>query len=189
MYPMVKRSLDIALSLAALLLLLPLLALIAAAIRLETPGSPLFFQQRVGRSGRPFYMVKFRSMVKDAPKLGSWRTEDNDPRITRTGMFIRRTSIDELPQLWNVLTGDMSLIGPRPQTPAQESLYTPAQWQARHIVRPGITGLAQVNGRSALDFESATKFDLAYAARPSFAQDMHILLATIHQVLRGVGVN
>ena len=128
-------------------------------------------------------------MVKDAPKLGSFQTLDGDPRITRIGSFLRRTSLDELPQLWNVLIGDMSLVGPRPQTLAQEVQYRPDDWQNRHKVRPGITGLAQVNGRSDMLLEDQVRYDLTYASNLSLSQDIHILLKTIGLVLGKVGVN
>lgn len=188
-YGVVKRGVDILSAATLLLLLLPLLAVLAILIRAETPGSPLFTQQRIGRRGKPFRFFKFRSMVKDAPLLGSWRTADNDPRITRVGKFLRATSLDELPQLWNVLIGDMSLIGPRPQTPQQQSLYTPEQWETRHRVRPGITGLAQVNGRSDILLEQQIAYDLAYTARPTLALDTSILLKTIALIFTRRGTN
>jgi lipopolysaccharide/colanic/teichoic acid biosynthesis glycosyltransferase len=188
-YEIVKRLVDIAVSAAALILLFPMLIVVAAAIRLESPGSPLFVQQRVGRHGRLFPMVKFRSMVKDAPQLGGYQTQKGDPRITRMGKFIRTTSLDELPQLWNVLTGDMSLIGPRPETPAQQALYRSEDWAFRHRVRPGITGLAQVNGRSNLPPEGRLRLDLVYAAGPTLSGDIMIILKTLWQALHKVGVN
>ena len=188
-YLMIKRILDFLISGLALLLLLPLLVVVAALIRLESEGNPLFFQDRIGKGGEVFCIIKFRSMVKDASKLGSWSTSQDDPRITRMGQFIRRTSIDELPQLWNVFVGDMSLIGPRPETPHQEMLYNPVNWRIRHRIRPGITGLAQVNGRSVLTPESRLHYDLEYALSPSLRQDIKILIATIIQVLRRTGVN
>lgn len=183
-----KRLVDVGGAGAFLVLLSPLLLLLLAIIRLESPGSPLFVQARVGRGGRVFSMFKLRSMVKDA-SLGSYQTQDNDPRITRVGKFLRATSLDELPQLWNVLIGDMSLVGPRPETPVQQALYTPADWQARHRVRPGITGLAQVNGRSTISTEDRLRCDLAYAAHPTLRLDMHILWQTFWQALMRRGVN
>lgn len=188
-YSFFKRILDILAAASALLLLSPVMLAVALAIMLESPGSPLFFQTRTGKRLRPFRIVKFRSMVKNAPQLGGWQTQDADPRITRIGRFIRATSLDELPQLWNVLTGDMSLIGPRPNTPAQESQYEPAQWRARHFVRPGITGLAQVSGRSSLTTEQQIMFDLRYVGECSLRLDIDILIKTIAQVLRRAGVN
>lgn len=188
-YARIKRLIDIVASAAALLALAPLLLAVAVAVRVETPGSPLFFQQRAGKGGRPFRILKFRSMVQDAAALGGWSTAQNDPRITRVGRFIRRTSLDELPQLWNVLTGDMSLIGPRPNTPHQESQYAPGQWEARHSVRPGITGLAQVSGRSSLTTAQQIACDLAYAESMSLTQDLRIFLRTLAIVLTRTGTN
>ncbi|MDE3017088.1 MAG: sugar transferase [Pseudomonadota bacterium] len=185
----IKRGLDVIISGTAIVLLLPVFLLLAIIICLESPGPPVFAQQRIGLHGRPFVMFKFRSMVKDAPLLGAWHTAKNDPRITRVGRFIRVTSLDELPQLWNVFIGDMSLIGPRPEVPLQESLYQPADWRLRHRVRPGVTGLAQVSGRSDISEGDRLRHDLAYAAHPTFAGDMHILLKTISVVFRKAGVN
>jgi lipopolysaccharide/colanic/teichoic acid biosynthesis glycosyltransferase len=188
-YKCAKRWIDGLASAAALGILWPLLIVIAVAIRLESPGSPIFVQQRVGRNGKPFNLLKFRSMVRDASRIGSWHTAENDPRITRVGRFLRATSLDELPQLWNVLVGDMSLIGPRPNTPAQQAQYSPEHWEMRHRVRPGITGLAQVNGRSAITVEEQAAFDVAYASEFSLAGDMRILLKTVGLVFRKTGVN
>ncbi|NBO17838.1 MAG: sugar transferase [Proteobacteria bacterium] len=188
-YQHAKRLIDVLASAVALAVLSPLLLVLALAIRLESPGSPLFFQQRTGRGCKPFYIVKFRSMVKDASKLGSWQTAEGDPRITRLGRFIRATSLDELPQLWNVLMGDMSLIGPRPNTPQQISQYPVGTWEKRHVLRPGITGLSQVNGRSNLSIEQQIAYDLRYNEECSLMLDVHILLKTVTQVLRRAGVN
>lgn len=180
---------DVAISAALLLPLLPLFVVIAIVIMLESPGPVFFRQARVGKNLQLFSILKFRSMVSDAAAKGPHFTSENDSRITRVGRVLRRTSLDELPQLWNVLIGEMSLIGPRPDTPAQESNYSVADWQARHAVRPGITGLAQVNGRSDITPEARTAFDLAYAAAPSWKQDCSIVQQTLRQVLAKVGVN
>ncbi len=188
-YPCFKRAIDIAASASALALLSPLLAGVAIAIRAETPGSPLFFQARMGRGGKPFRIVKFRSMVQNAPSLGGWSTTEGDPRITKMGKFIRRTSLDELPQLWNVLVGNMSLIGPRPNTPQQDTQYKPDQWQQRHFIRPGITGLAQVSGRSNLTSEQQIGYDLEYVHNYDLFMDLRILFKTIAIALKKSGVN
>lgn len=188
-YAAPKRAMDIVASLTALLLLAPLLAALALAIRLESPGSPFFRQERTGRGCKPFHILKFRSMVKDASKLGGWQTEAGDKRITRMGRFIRATSLDELPQLWNVLKGEMSLIGPRPNTPQQESQYPAGTWEKRHALRPGITGLAQVNGRSNLSSAQQIAYDLRYNDECSLKLDLHIIYKTVLQVLRRAGVN
>lgn len=157
-----KRAVDIFFSLIALLVLSPLLLVTAACIAFES-GRPVFFvQQRCGFQGRPFGMLKFRSMVKNADGFGPYFTVAGDARITRTGQWIRRTSIDELPQIINVLRGDMSLVGPRPDVPAQRSLYTEEEWAERCSVRPGITGLAQVVNRSGGTDAERLALDLQY---------------------------
>jgi lipopolysaccharide/colanic/teichoic acid biosynthesis glycosyltransferase len=185
----VKRGIDILISATALLLASPLLLVVAAAISLESPGAPLFKQQRIGRGGVPFSMLKLRSMVKNAAAMGSYQTLENDPRLTRIGKFVRATSLDELPQLLNVLAGDMSLVGPRPETPAQRALYTDADWEMRHRVRPGITGLAQVSGRSDISKQDRLRYDLAYVANPTLSLDFSILRRTLWLALSRGGVN
>jgi lipopolysaccharide/colanic/teichoic acid biosynthesis glycosyltransferase len=177
-----KRFNDVALSLVALLALSPVILLTMLAIVVDS-GWPVFFRQvRVGRGGREFGMFKFRSMVKNAASTGPYFTETNDTRITRVGRFIRRTSIDELPQIINVLLGDMSLVGPRPDVPEQQALYSAEDWSRRCSVRPGITGLAQVNGRSEVTWERRLAFDLAYAAQASWWLDMQIMWRTLRQL-------
>lgn len=183
-----KRGLDIVLSLAALLALAPLLLGAALAIALETGFPVVFRQTRLGLNGREFGMYKFRSMVKNAAQMGPYFTTDKDPRITRVGRFIRRTSIDELPQLINVLKGDMSLVGPRPDVPVQRSLYTEADWAERCSVRPGITGLAQALYRSEATYEQRLNADLRYAREASIWLDLQILVLTIRR-LRGAASN
>ena len=189
MYRVVKRLVDIVVSLLAMAVLLPLLLLIAVAVVLESAGSPIFTQMRVGRNNQPFAIFKFRSMVKNAASIGAWCTTANDARITRVGKFLRFTSLDEIPQLWNVVIGDMSLVGPRPELPRQETEYRPEDWALRHRVRPGITGLAQVNGRSKTTIEERLQYDLDYAANPTLTMDLGILLKTVSVVLRRAGVN
>jgi lipopolysaccharide/colanic/teichoic acid biosynthesis glycosyltransferase len=178
-----KRVFDITLALIALAVLWPLLLVVALAIRLDSPGPALFRQPRVGIGGRPFHMFKFRSMVVDAERVGGYSTAVGDPRITRVGHFIRRTSLDELPQLFNVLRGDMSWVGPRPDVPAQKGNYCDADWRARHRVRPGITGLAQATLRSAATPAQRLALDLEYVERASLLFDLKILLLTVRQVL------
>ena len=177
-----KRLTDIILSLIALTLLAPVLLLTALAVVLDSGLPVLFRQNRVGLAGREFGMFKFRSMVKNAASTGPYFTQANDARITRVGQFIRRTSIDELPQIINVLLGDMSLVGPRPDVPAQQSLYTPQNWTQRCSVRPGITGLAQVKGRSAMSFEQRLALDLDYAQNMSWWRDVQIMWWTVCQL-------
>lgn len=178
-----KRIFDVVLASVLLLAISPLLLLVSVLIKLDSDGPVLFFQERVGRYGNSFRMLKFRSMVSNAAKLGSYMTADNDPRITRIGRLIRRSSVDELPQLINVLFGDMSLVGPRPDVPAQRVEYTDEEWETRHRVRPGITGLAQATLRSLATPEQRKLLDIQYAKTHSFLQDIWIILMTIKQVL------
>jgi lipopolysaccharide/colanic/teichoic acid biosynthesis glycosyltransferase len=183
-----KRLLDMLLSFAALALLSPLLLLTAAAIALESGMPVLFRQARLGLGGRKFAMYKFRSMMRNAASIGPWHTAAGDPRITRVGRFIRRTSIDELPQLLNVLKGDMSLVGPRPDVPAQRSLYSDDDWAVRCSVRPGITGLAQALLRSDATPAQRLALDLRYAREHSLWLDLRILGWTLVR-LTGKGAN
>lgn len=179
-----KRAFDIVVSLAALLLLSPVLALAAMAV-LVSDGRPIFFRQvRVGRNGRHFRLFKFRSMVKNADKLGGFSTAAEDPRITRVGRFLRRSSIDELPQLLNVLLGDMSIVGPRPDVPAQQANYRPEEWIERHGVRPGLTGLAQAKYRSLATPEQRLSADLEYVQKASLRLDLVIVLMTLRRLTK-----
>ncbi len=181
-----KRVLDILIAGAAFVVLLPIVAVIVAAIYLDDRGPPFFKQKRVGRHGNVFSMLKFRSMVVNAERLGGYSTEPGDKRITRIGAFLRRTSLDELPQLLNVLKGDMSLVGPRPDVPAQCELYTDDEWAKRHRVRPGLTGLAQATLRSEATLEQRKALDLQYVDNPSIAMDFKIIAMTVRQlILRG----
>jgi exopolysaccharide biosynthesis polyprenyl glycosylphosphotransferase len=195
----VKRALDIIIAAVFAVLLAPLMIVIALLIRLDSPGPILFRQQRAGRGGRPFTMYKFRTMCADADAAKhSLRhlnlTGDprlfkipNDPRVTRTGSLLRKISVDELPQLWNVLRGDMSMVGPRPFF--VEDLETYATHHFRRLeVRPGLTGLWQVNGRSIVrDFEEVIRLDTSYVDNRSIWLDTQILLRTIPTVLRRNG--
>jgi exopolysaccharide biosynthesis polyprenyl glycosylphosphotransferase len=194
----VKRAFDIAGALVGLLLALPIFAAIAIAIKLTSPGPVFFVQQRYGYRRRLFPMLKFRSMVPNAPELMSSLEDQNeangpifkirnDPRITRIGKFLRSTSLDELPQLWNVLVGDMSLVGPRPMSVRDVSLFTEAQLMRRFSVRPGITGIWQVSGRSSLNFEQWMKLDFAYLDKWSLILDLKILARTVPAVLKRTG--
>lgn len=185
---MIKRALDFAASLAALLLLSPVLAATALAVMLEGGRPVLFRQVRVGQGGREFSMYKFRSMVTNAAAIGPYHTSADDPRITRVGRFIRRTSLDELPQLFNVLWGDMSLVGPRPDVPAQRALYAPADWDLRCSVRPGITGLAQARLRSAATEAQRLALDLQYVREQGVWLDLRIMVWTLGR-LTGRGSN
>jgi lipopolysaccharide/colanic/teichoic acid biosynthesis glycosyltransferase len=198
-----KRILDVVGAALLLTLLLPLLAAIAIAVRLSSPGPILFSQYRVGYQGKLFRFYKFRSMYAGADEsvhkqyyqqlvagqalpIGSLFKLENDPRITPVGRFIRRYSIDELPQLFNVLRGDMSLVGPRPPIPYEVELYS-ARELRRLTVKPGLTGLWQVSGRGALTFEEMIELDLAYITRRSLAFDLAILIRTPWAVILGTG--
>lgn len=167
----------------ALLGMFPFFLLVLVIIRWETPGGGLFWQRRVGLEGKEFQMVKFRTMVKNADKLGPYYTQPGDVRVTQIGQFLRRTSIDELPQLWNVLKGDMSLVGPRPVVQEQKVEYSPEEWKARHSMRPGMTGLAQALLRSEATPEQRKALDLEYVQNRTLWLDFKILFWTIRQVL------
>lgn len=177
-----KRVFDVLLSFTALALLSPLLAAAAVAIALESGRPVLFGQIRLGLGGREFRMYKFRSMVKDAASVGAYHTAAGDPRITPVGRWLRRTSIDELPQLFNVLRGDMSLVGPRPDVPAQRALYSDTDWAERCSVRPGITGLAQALMRSEATEAQRLALDLRYAREHSLWLDLRIIGWTLGRV-------
>jgi len=180
---MIKRTIDIVVSLLLLVLLSPVFILIAILIRLDSKGSILFTQERVGRYGKRFQMYKFRSMVPNADQIGGYSTAVGDPRITKIGAFLRKTSLDELPQIINVLLGDMSLVGPRPDVPAQRENYNQSDWDKRNSVRPGITGLAQATVRSFASPGERTKLDLEYVDKQSLLLDIKVMLLTIKQVL------
>jgi len=193
-----KRSVDVLGALAGLVLLSPLLVVTAAAIRLESPGPLLFRQVRVGKRGRPFTMFKFRSMRTTAEVEKSALAASNesaggvlfkmkaDPRVTRVGRIIRRLSIDELPQLINVLRGEMSIVGPRPALPAEVEQYD-LQARKRLQTRPGLTCLWQISGRSELSFSEQVDLDLLYLQRKSLARDIEIIARTVPAVLSGKG--
>jgi lipopolysaccharide/colanic/teichoic acid biosynthesis glycosyltransferase len=183
-----KRAMDIVVAAFALLVLGPVLLATAAAVVLDDGFPVLFKQVRIGRGGRTFGMYKFRSMVKNAAAIGPFNTSADDPRITRTGRFIRRTSLDELPQLLNVLRGDMSLVGPRPDVPVQRSLYSDAEWELRCSVRPGITGLAQAVLRSQGSEEQRRDLDLRYVREHDLWLDLKIIAWTVGR-LGGRGAN
>jgi len=185
---MTRRALDIVVAGAALVLTAPLLALAMLAIRLESPGSAIYRQRRVGKDARPFDLFKLRTMVDGAEHLGAGLAVNaGDTRITRVGAFLRRTSLDELPNLFNVLRGHMSLIGPRPTLPVQVAQYT-ARQRGRLSVKPGITGWAQVNGRASLPWSERIELDLYYVEHRSLALDLRILLRTPAMILGGSGL-
>jgi lipopolysaccharide/colanic/teichoic acid biosynthesis glycosyltransferase len=195
----VKHAFDRVAAALLLLIALPLFLVIAAAVRLTSSGPAFYLQTRPGQHGRPFRMWKFRTMVDGAehrlPELlhrHGRRDEPlfpklpDDPRVTRVGRLLRKYSLDELPQLINVLRGDMSLVGPRPHQSGEVALYGPQEW-GRLRVRPGLTGLWQVSGRSSLPWGATIELDLAYVEQWSLATDVRILLRTPFAVLRGEG--
>ena len=187
-YEAVKRGMDILIAGTAAIVTSPLLALIALAIRIEDRGPALLRQQRVGLHNRDFELLKFRTMVDDAHKLGTgWLIAEGDPRITRVGGFLRRWSLDELPQMFNVLRGEMSVVGPRPTLQYQVDAYTPHQ-RRRLEMRPGLTGLAQVSGRNRLTWPERIELDIQYIDNWSLALDLQILLRTLGAVLKPDGI-
>ncbi|MFA9270088.1 MAG: sugar transferase [Baekduiaceae bacterium] len=182
---MLRRPFDIAVAGTALLLASPVLAIAIVAIRLESPGHPIYRQRRIGRDGRPFDVMKLRTMVDGAEQMGAGlAVDEGDTRITRIGAFLRRTSIDELPNLVNVLRGEMAIIGPRPTVPVQVEQYTDRQ-RGRLAIRPGITGWAQVNGRATLPWDERIELDLWYIEHRSLRLDVQILWRTVRMVFGG----
>jgi lipopolysaccharide/colanic/teichoic acid biosynthesis glycosyltransferase len=174
----VNRALDVAGASVALALASPALGLAALAVKLEDGGSVLYRQRRVGLHGEEFELLKLRTMVEGAERQGAgWAVNEGDPRITRVGRFLRRLSLDELPQLWNVVRGDMSLIGPRPTLAYQVERYTPRQ-RRRLEVKPGITGWAQIHGRARVPWEQRIELDVWYVEHRSPLVDLRILLRT-----------
>jgi lipopolysaccharide/colanic/teichoic acid biosynthesis glycosyltransferase len=204
-YRAAKRTLDVIAASAGLILTSPLMVIIAAAIRVESPGSVLFRQERVGLGGRPFMLYKFRTMhaaadqethrrlvqelirgngSDDDTEAATWVPLEGDPRVTRVGRFLRSSHLDELPQLINVLRGEMSVVGPRPPIPYEVELYEP--WHLRRLsVVPGLTGLWQVRGWGKLPFDEGVALDLEYIEHRSFAGDLQLVLRTLWQILRG----
>jgi lipopolysaccharide/colanic/teichoic acid biosynthesis glycosyltransferase len=183
-----RRAFDIVVAGAALLFFSPVLVAAMLAIRLESHGSPIYRQRRVGMNGEEFDVLKLRTMVTGAEHLGAGMAIDaGDTRITRVGGFLRRTSLDEIPNLINVLRGDMAIIGPRPTIPVQVAQYTERQ-RGRLAVKPGLTGWAQVNGRAALPWPERIELDLWYIEHRSWRLDLQILLRTARMVLGGHGL-
>jgi lipopolysaccharide/colanic/teichoic acid biosynthesis glycosyltransferase len=200
-YRLAKRIFDTIGSLLLIITTIPLLAILALMIRVDSPGFVIYRQTRLGRGGRPFPCFKLRTMyadgddgihrnhvqylIENSQTVVAERLPD-DPRITRVGRFLRRSSLDELPQLWNVLCGQMSLVGPRPPLPYEVACYQP--WQRRRLdVRPGITGYWQVRGRGRVTFDEMCRMDLSYISHRSFGLDLWILLKTPAALLSGKG--
>lgn len=181
-----KRLFDVAVAAVLLLMSVPVYALVYMVIRIRLGRPVVFRQMRPGYMGRPFYVYKFRTMMRASERHG--RRLDDGERMGRLGRILRKTSLDELPQLWNVLKGDMSLVGPRPLLMEYLELYTPEQMR-RHDVKPGITGLAQVSGRNDLDWDNRFVLDLWYVDHWSLLLDLKILFLTVQKVFKGEGVS
>jgi lipopolysaccharide/colanic/teichoic acid biosynthesis glycosyltransferase len=184
----ISRALDLTIGLAASIVTAPLVLVLALAVRLETRGDPIYRQTRIGKDGRPFEIYKLRTMITGAEFTGAGlAVAEGDTRITRVGALLRRYSLDELPNLWNVVRGEMAIVGPRPTLEAQVLQYTPRQ-RGRLAVRPGITGWAQVNGRASLPWPERIELDLWYVEHRSLALDLSILGKTVEMVARGHGI-
>ena len=184
----VKRLLDLVVAVPLAAVSAPFLALLALAVRLESPGHPIYSQTRVGQDGELFSIYKLRTMVRGAEFTGAGLAiQEDDERITRIGAFLRRTSLDELPNLWNVLRGEMSIVGPRPTLAVQVEQYTERQ-RGRLAVKPGITGWAQINGRASLPWPERIELDLWYVEHRSLRLDLEILARTTRMVLAGEGI-
>jgi len=187
LYPPVKRLCDLVLSLVAIVILLPLFVVIAVAIRVSSKGPVFFVQERAGKGGRPFRMYKFRTMKVGVDAFGPSPKSGEDPRLTRVGRLLRETSLDELPQLFNVITGNMGLVGPRPLYVVQMAEWDERQ-RRRLEVKPGLTGLAQVSGRGGLTREEKLELDVKYVEKVGFWMDCRIIWATICQIFGGGGI-
>jgi lipopolysaccharide/colanic/teichoic acid biosynthesis glycosyltransferase len=182
------RVLDVTFGLIGSLITAPLVAVLALAIRLESPGHPVYTQTRVGKNGAEFSICKLRTMVRGAEFTGAGLAiQQGDDRITRVGALLRRFSLDELPNLWNVVRGDMSIVGPRPTVPVQVAQYTERQ-RGRLAVKPGLTGWAQINGRASLPWPERIELDLWYVEHRSLALDLRIIARTGGLVLNGNGL-
>ena len=182
------RVLDLLVAAVALAVLSPVLLIAAIAIRLEGGGPAIYRQRRVGLGGEEFELLKLRTMALGSDPVGiGTAVERDDPRVTRAGRFLRRTSLDEIPNLVNVLRGEMAIVGPRPTIPAQVRDYTPHQ-RRRHEVRPGLTGWAQVQGRAGIPWEERIELDVEYVERRSLALDLRILTKSVWLLVTGLGL-
>jgi len=188
-YRLLKTIFDFCFALAGLVITLPLLVLFCILIKLESKGPAFYTQERMGKNGKSFYIIKLRSMVTDAEVKGAQWAQKNDPRVTRIGIFIRKTRIDELPQLINILKGDMSLIGPRPERPIFTEQFNReiSGFTNRLAIKPGITGWAQVNGGYEITPKKKLALDIYYIENQSFLIDFTILIKTVKVVLTGNG--
>ncbi len=188
-YKYIKRSLDIIFSCIGLIVLLPLFLIIAAAIKIDSKGPVFFSQKRVGQNQKHFHIIKFRTMMQDVPKdVPTHLLDDPSNYVTRVGKILRKTSLDELPQFWNVLKGDMSTIGPRPALWNQKDLIEIREKYNVHSIKPGVTGWAQVNGRDELTLKTKVKYDKAYLNNYGFSMDMKVFFLTIVKIFNGEGI-
>jgi lipopolysaccharide/colanic/teichoic acid biosynthesis glycosyltransferase len=184
-----KRVLDLVLAIPGAILLSPFLGLIAIIVKLDSSGPVFYCQERLGHFGKIFQVLKFRTMYMNAPDRGVVvKNVENDPRVTKVGAFLRRWSLDELPQLWNVIKGEMSLVGPRPDRVFRLPEYTERR-KRRLLMKPGITGLAQINGRNAIPWQERYELDVAYVDNWSLQLDAKILIKTLGVVFNGFGVD
>lgn len=181
----IKRLIDFIVSLILLIICLIPFLIIALLIKIDSSGSIFYRQVRIGKNTKEFKIYKFRTMVSNADQIGGYSTQKNDSRITKIGAFLRKTSLDELPQIFNILNGDMSLIGPRPDVPAQKINYNKAEWINRHKVRPGITGLAQCLNRHHLTNSSRKRIDIFYNTNLSLILDIKIIFLTLKILKKG----
>lgn len=184
-----KRLFDLLLTLPAIVVLAPILLITAVVIRLTSTGPAVHWSKRVGRDNQIFLMPKFRTMRQDTPQIPTHLLADPDRWVTPVGRILRRTSLDELPQLWSVLRGDMSLVGPRPALFNQDDLVTLRTAANVHKLRPGVTGLAQVNGRDELPIPIKVSFDKEYRERQTLLMDIRIIFETVRQAVRSKGVS
>jgi len=182
----IKRFSDIIFSIVLLIISTPIIIIMAIAIKLDSKGSVFFVQDRTGLNGKPFKMIKFRGMVNNASDIGPELTQRDDPRITRVGKILRRTSIDEIPQMFNVLKGDMSLVGPRPEITSITSKYSEEQKEVFKF-KPGVTGYSQVNGRQMLSPEERVNMEIDYYNKASFWSDLLIATSTFKVIMSNEG--
>ena len=182
----IKRFTDIIFSILILIITFPILLISALAIKLDSKGPVFFIQERTGLNGKPFRMYKLRGMVENALEIGPQLTQMNDPRITRVGKFLRRTSIDEIPQVFNVLKGDMSLIGPRPEIIPITTTFNQEQTKVFNF-KPGITGYSQINGRQMLTPDERIKIEVEYYSKENFWSDLKIILLTFKVIMNNKG--
>ncbi len=180
-----KKLIDFISAFILLIILTIPFIIIAIIIKFDSKGNVFYRQTRIGKNGQPFKIFKFRTMVSNADQIGGYSTSQNDSRITKIGTFLRKTSLDELPQILNILLGDMSLIGPRPDVPAQKENYTEEEFIKRHQVLPGITGLAQCRNRHNLTNSGRKKYDIFYNKKISFILDVKIVLWTLKVLKKG----